>query len=251
MGGPVDGPAKSRAQSFAGFGVEEMELYQKRCERQVKIWSKLHNEYILPLYGICSDDGPFPYLVSPWCSNGDAVWYLKDRPAADRLKICLNAAYGLRYLHSLEEPVIHGAMKGSNILISNDGKALLADFGMSSIIESLFTRSNGPGTSFRWMAPEIQGGKYTKGCDVWAWGMTTLELVSGMQPFASIKMPGAVLLKVAQGERPDAKEYKSTVLKGDLWSLLQSCWDKDPEKRPSIDVVVKKMEAILEAHHHA
>ncbi|KDQ12083.1 hypothetical protein BOTBODRAFT_176617 [Botryobasidium botryosum FD-172 SS1] len=245
------GQQKVALKVLRGLRVEEMDKYKKRCERQVSIWSKLHNEYILPLYGICSDDGPFPYLVSPWCSNGDANRYLKDKPAVDRLKICLDAAYGLRYLHSLPEPIIHGAMKGSNILISDDGKALLADFGMSNIIESPFTQSNGPGASFRWMAPEIQGGKYTKGCDIWAWGMTTLELVSGKQPFASIKMPGTVLLKVAQGERPDQKEYDSTVLKGNLWSLLQSCWHKDPEKRPSIDVVVKKMEAILEAHRHA
>jgi len=40
--------------------VEEIEKYSRRCERQISIWSKLHNEYILPLYGICSDDGPFP-----------------------------------------------------------------------------------------------------------------------------------------------------------------------------------------------
>jgi len=178
-------------------------------------------------------------------AHSHANRYLKDRAAADRLKICLDAAFGLQYLHSLDEPVIHGALKGSNIFISNDGKGLLADFGASNIIESPFTQSNGPGAGLRWMAPEIQGGTYTKACDIWAWGMTTLELVTGKQPFNSIKMPGTVLLRVAQGERPDAKEYDSPVLQGDLWWLLHSCWHQDPEKRPSINWVVRIMEAIL------
>lgn len=109
-------------------------------------------------------------------------------------------------------------------------------------------------------------GTYIKACDIWAWGMTTLEvcifayflsvsranltshmqLVTGKQPFSQIKMPSTVLLRISQGVLPDAKDYADTpVLHGELWSLLQMCWQKEPEKRPDIAVVVTKMEAIV------
>ncbi|KDQ09935.1 hypothetical protein BOTBODRAFT_507200 [Botryobasidium botryosum FD-172 SS1] len=226
-----------------------------RWERRIDVWSKLHNEYILPLYGICYDDGPFPYLVSPWCPNGDANRYLKDKSAAERLKICLDAARGLQYLHSLEQPVIYGTMSGGGILISNDGRALLADFGVPSATDILSPgdgrAGNSPSQIYRWMAPEMQSSTNTKSTDIWSWGMTTVELVSGKQPFPSFRMPGTILLKIAQGERPNPKEHDPAVLRGELWSLLQSCWHKDPEERPNIDVVVKKMEAIVDAYRRA
>lgn len=242
------GKQKVALKVLRGLRVEEMKMekYKTRCERQVRIWSSLRNDHILPLYGICKDDGPFPYLVSPWCSNGDALRYLRGKPPRDVLNICLGAAYGLQYLHSLEPSVIHGALQGSNILISDEGRALLADFGVANLIESPFTQSNSPSSSFRWMSPEIQVGTYTKECDIWAWGMTTLELVTGKQPFSQIKMPGTVLLKVSEGVRPDAEDYADTpVLRGELWSLLQMCWQQEPKKRPDIAVVVEKMEAIV------
>jgi len=244
------GKQKVALKVLRGLRVEDMEKYQRRTDRQVGIWSKLNNDYILPLYGICKDDGPFPYLVSPWCSNGDATRYLADKSTAGRLKICLDIAYGLDYLHHLKEPIVHGAIKGENVLISDDGKALLADFGVSNLIESPFTQSNGPGANYRWMAPEIQGGggNLTKACDVWSWGMTTLELITGKPPFNSIRMPGTVLIKVAQGERPDPKEFDIPILQGELWSLLVVCWHKDPEKRPSIKEVVTKMEGIVKSY---
>ncbi|KDQ09301.1 hypothetical protein BOTBODRAFT_37212 [Botryobasidium botryosum FD-172 SS1] len=241
------GQQKVALKVVRGLHIDGMGYQRKRCQKLVMIWSKLCNEYILPLYGICTDDGPFPYLVLPWCSNGTANRYLRDKPVADRLKICLGAAYGLQYLHSLEQPVIHTAMRGGHILISNDGKPLLADFGMSDIIGDLLNHTYDPGVGLRWMAPETLGGGCTKGSDIWSWGMTTVELVSGRQPFASIKVSGTVLLKVAQGMRPNPGEYTDTVLKDDLWSLLWACWYKDAEKRPSINAVVAKMEAILEA----
>ncbi|KDQ06496.1 hypothetical protein BOTBODRAFT_60565 [Botryobasidium botryosum FD-172 SS1] len=242
----------------SSFNESERSKRLDRWERRMDIWSKLHSEYILPLYGICYDDGPFPYLVLPWCPHGEANRYLKDKPAVERLKICLDAARGLQYLHSLEQLVIYGTMRGSGILISNDGKALLADFGVPSATDILSSADGRVGNNsyaiHRWMAPEMQNYTNTKSTDIWSWGMTTVELVSGkqpMQPFPSHKMPGTVMFKIAQGERPSPKEHDSAVLRGELWSLLQSCWYKDPEERPNVDVVAKKMEAIVEAYRRA
>lgn len=213
----------------------------------MKIWGQLCNEYILPLYGVYKDDGPIPYLVSPWCSNGNACRYLRDKSPAERLKVCLDAAYGLRYLHSLEQPVIHSDLRGSSILISDDGTALLTGFKISKT-DGVFTQSNGVPSLYRWMAPEIQNGELMTASDIWSWGMTTLELVTGKVPYSSVRLPGRVLLKVIRGERPNPKDYDTPALNGELWSLLEECWNMKPEKRPDINAVVKKMETILAAY---
>ena len=110
----------------------------------------------------------------------------------------LEIAQGLQYLHTHKPSAIfHGDLKGVgrvflvmvllgiisrqyNVLISQEGHALLADFGFSRVVNSSFTMSNSPsgGGTLRWMAPEIlESGEPTAPGDVWAFGMTCL--VSG------------------------------------------------------------------------
>jgi len=227
-----------------GIGIVDRQKNMRRCQRLVMIWSSLNNQYILPLYGICEDDGPFPYIVSPWCSNGGALRYLQKNPGADRLKICLEAGYGLQYLHSKKEPIIHGGVKGSNILIGDEGTAFV-DLDLSNVFESEMDDGTVyQGMKFRWMAPEMQEGELTKECDVWAWGMTMLELLTGKVPFYTMRMPGSVLMKIVSGVLPERKDYVSPDLDNNVWSLLQACWHMEPSKRPTIQEVVKQVEAI-------
>jgi len=182
----------------------------KRFHRQVKIWHRMKSKYILRFYGVASFTGGSSfYLVSPWCENGDAPKYLKKTPNADRLKLILEIAYGLRYLHSQNPPIAHGSLQGSNVLIGDGGGALLADFGLSKALEDLtavpFTQSTGANGCYRWMAPELHedGGQMTLKSDTYAWGMTALELYSDKVPYSKIKMPGSVVMEVAMGRTPE------------------------------------------------
>ncbi|KDQ18548.1 hypothetical protein BOTBODRAFT_171371 [Botryobasidium botryosum FD-172 SS1] len=237
------GQKKVALKVLRGASKADVETNLRRSQRQLEIWSGLNNRYILPLYGTCSDDGPTPYLVSPWCENGDAVRYLEKNPSADRIKLCLEVAYGLQYLHSKEEPIIHGGLKGTNVLISDEGSALLADFGFSNLLGAAFTNSAGSGNSLRWMAPEMQDGQLSKACDIWAWAMTSLELLSGKQPFYKTRMPAAVYNQISKGKRPEQSEYDAPDMSESMWSLLTSCWT-EAAQRPTIDEVVSQMEAI-------
>jgi serine/threonine protein kinase len=77
---------------------------------------------------------------------------------------------------------VHGGLQGSSVLISDAGRAVIADFGLSKALEKLadtmYTASNGAGATFRWMAPELQsdGAVLERSADVYAWGMTALEV---------------------------------------------------------------------------
>ncbi|KDQ09183.1 hypothetical protein BOTBODRAFT_37267 [Botryobasidium botryosum FD-172 SS1] len=223
---------------------DETNKHVERCDRQIKIWSTLSSQYILPLYGVCGDDEPFPYLISPWCKNGSARDYLKDKPVGVRMNVCLEVAYGLRYLHTLSPPVVLGSLKGSNVLISDEGAALLADFSVSNWFRSEYTDNDIPRTMFRWMAPEVPGAAFTKESDIWAWAMTTLELISGEDPFHMCVGPHSIGRKLSKGQ----PHYASLGFDANLWKLLESCWQSEPEKRPTIDRVVETMMTIRDAH---
>lgn len=75
-------------------------------------------------------------------------------------------------------------------MISDDGHALLSDFGIANWFQSDYTMSES-GELLRWMAPEVPkpGGKLTTGADIWAWGMTALEVPRSLTPLKSTILP--------------------------------------------------------------
>ncbi|KAG9075803.1 hypothetical protein FRC06_009880, partial [Ceratobasidium sp. 370] len=246
----------------------------KRFHRQVNIWHRMKSKYILRFYGVAS------YLVSPWCENGDAPKYLKRNPQADRLKLILDVAYGLRYLHSQNPPIVHGSLQGSNVLIGDGGGALLADFGLSKALEDLtavpFTQSTGANGCYRWMAPELHedGGQMTLKSDTYSWAMTALELYSDKVPYAKIKMPGSVVMEVARGRiperpRPDVarsatdgsvgkpgvadagpKGLRSSSFSGSSPSLGNKTGDKDKNEREGIPIPDRLWDLLVRCWAH-
>lgn len=72
------------------------------------------------------------------------------------LNLDLRRRKGLEYLHSIN--IMHGELQGSNVLVTLNGSAVLSDFSLSKVLEAgtMFTQSNGPPATLRWMSPEGQ-----------------------------------------------------------------------------------------------
>ncbi|CAE6408134.1 unnamed protein product [Rhizoctonia solani] len=95
-------------------------------------------------------------MVSPWMENGNLPRYLKQTPSADRRNLCLQICDGLSYLHKIG--IIHGDLKGANVLISANGTPVLADFGNSlhSNQTMKFTNTTSAGSlTVRWSVSRI------------------------------------------------------------------------------------------------
>ncbi|KAF9060402.1 hypothetical protein BDP27DRAFT_1301860 [Rhodocollybia butyracea] len=121
------------------------------------LWRQLRHPNVLPFFGVNTTLFGF-CLVSPWMSNGDIVMYLKNHPDHNRRSVIMEIADGLNYLHSLKPPVVHGDVRGANILMNDDGHCCLADFGLAIASEStglLTTTGHGTRGAIRWMAPEL------------------------------------------------------------------------------------------------
>ncbi|KAG8767322.1 hypothetical protein FRC12_006315 [Ceratobasidium sp. 428] len=149
----------------------------------------------------------------------------------------MQIAEGLTYLHELG--VVHGDLKGDNILILDNGEPLIADFGNAVLRKrSLqFTSTTERNTiSLRWTAPELfEGGSHSAPADVFALGMTLLENMTGELPYAD-KSDLAVVYAISKGQPPRRREtcvLSTSEIGTALWSLLERCWTFDPTSRPS------------------
>ncbi|KAF8515361.1 kinase-like protein, partial [Hysterangium stoloniferum] len=199
---------------------------------------------ILQCLGYSYDFGPesqheLPALISPWMSNGTVMSYIECWPAVDRLPLIFGIADGLAFLHDRNSSIIHGDIRGGNILVSDQGIPCLTDFGLSRILgdpAGLTTSSNVAG-SLHWMSPELlHGKKVDEQSDVWAFGMTVIEILTQQRPYAEISpYPAVVVSKVMKGKiprRPDRSTAPGLTEK--LWSVCRQCWDSNPMKRPAM-----------------
>ncbi|KAJ7224779.1 kinase-like domain-containing protein [Mycena rebaudengoi] len=151
--------------------------------REALIWQDLKHPYILPMLGIDRESFTSSLcMVSPWMENGTVLNCLEEHGRQDVDKFLGEVAQGLEYLHSRN--VVHGDLRGANILITQDWSACLADFGLTSFTDTTAatTTSHRAGT-VRWMAPELIAPdrfgiqfRRTTASDVYAFACVCLEV---------------------------------------------------------------------------
>ncbi|KAI6132357.1 kinase-like domain-containing protein, partial [Pisolithus croceorrhizus] len=224
----------------------------KRALKEAHIWSKLDHPNVLRLLGITTEFDLTVSLVTTWMECGSARSYVQKRHNDPR-PLIRDIAEGLHYLHSHPKgPIIHGDLKGDNVLIAQDGRALLTDFGLSIHFNSSFTMTvNSPcGGSLYWMAPElVEAGENmlaTAESDIWAFGMTALELFTGKVPYHQLKTMTGILFGIMAGppERPSDEDtyFRMT---DEWWALCSRCWTGEPSSRINMSDSVKLIGQLL------
>ena len=149
----------------------------------------------------------------------------------------------LAYLH--ENCIIHRDMKAGNILLTDQGKVKLADFGVSAKNTSqLQRRYSFIGTPY-WMSPEIIACEtdkeiyYDNRTDIWSLGITCIELAEKEPPHNELN-PNRVMMRIRKSEPPKLKDQRTK----NGWSksfhdFLAVCLDKTAENRPSARELLK------------
>ncbi|KDQ07589.1 hypothetical protein BOTBODRAFT_597528 [Botryobasidium botryosum FD-172 SS1] len=224
----------------------------KMIGREVHVWRNLQHPNILPLIGTCTLDS-VTYMVSPWMANGNAFDYVRNNPGVDRLLLLAQAADGVKFLHDFHPTIVHGDIRGPNVLISAVGAACIADFGLSHVMEeaSKFSYSTSwkNAGNFAWMAPELLGedslARSTE-TDVFAFGRMIVELTTGEQPFFYLSNLASILLAAAAGKVPKKPEPGSPAyeLGDEIWALAEECYHMEPNSRPQMSTVASRIWAI-------
>ncbi|KAF8215406.1 kinase-like domain-containing protein [Mycena galopus ATCC 62051] len=224
-------------------GADSRSLRLKFC-RKALVWKDLHHPNILRFIGIDRESFPSSLcMVSPWMEHGTALQYLKDHGSASVDRLLWEVAQGLHYLHSCN--IVHGDLRGTNILVNEDCSACLTDFGLS-VLSNASAPVNSPtqAGSILWMAPELIapdrfGYEFarTPATDVYAYGCVCVELYTGRPPFSELS-EGSALLKVINGERP-ARPSGIPAMSDTLWQHVMDYWTESPGDRPTIQAVVE------------
>ncbi|KIK21985.1 hypothetical protein PISMIDRAFT_680736 [Pisolithus microcarpus 441] len=230
-------------------GTED-EFTLKHIFREVHTWSKLRHENIVPMLGFSTQFDSTVSIISEWMPLGNAHDYVQNTEHDPR-PLLEDVANGLYYLHGHElGPVVHGGLKGLDVMVSSDRRALLTDFGLSTLNISTFSMTvvrEGGGTP-RWMAPEfLDDGHASMASDVWAFGMTVLELFTRLMPFSDCPSLKGVMRRLMSGELPPrpATEVTQFRLTDTWWEICLSCWGRDPSSRPIMKDVVEKVKAAM------
>ncbi|KAG8893434.1 hypothetical protein FRC01_013594 [Tulasnella sp. 417] len=211
-----------RMRDWAPSGKEE-----RRFKRQVNIWRTLKHANILPLLGVRKfEENRPPYLISPWMKYGNVRQYLRDFPQADKLKLIHEVALGLQYLHSLA--ILHGNLNGSNVLVDRKHRVRLNGFSLSKEIteDTMRTNSNNNSGLFRWWAPEaLQNQGLSEQSDIWSFGMTALEILSGALPYKDDNCALAARDAIIDHILPEPEDYDKEIATENEWALMRRCWE--------------------------
>ncbi|KAF9643175.1 kinase-like protein [Thelephora ganbajun] len=197
----------------------------RRFCKEVMEWKSLCHPNVLPLLGVTMGNRRFA-MASEWMADRNINEFVKEWRDANRFELLADVARELVYMHG--EGIIHGDLKGANILIDKRGHACLADLGLMDEPELLNPDQFG-----------FKDGRPTKESDSYALGVVILN---GQALFASYK-DLIVLAKVVGGEHPGRPDgAKGALFTDDLWGILELCWSAQPTDRLDIKAVLGHLE---------
>lgn len=181
------------------------EIDRKQVEQfvnEVLILSQINHRNIVKLIGCCLETET-PLLVYEYISNGTLFHHVRKKDPEsslsweNRLGIACDVAEALAYMHSSASmPIFHRDIKSSNILLDDKFNAKVSDFGTSRLVPEnkthLTTAVQG---TFGYMDPEyFQSSRFSDKSDVYSYGVTLVELLTGENPFHFAKDEGKNLV---------------------------------------------------------
>ncbi|XP_034036694.1 serine/threonine-protein kinase TNNI3K [Thalassophryne amazonica] len=216
--------------------------------REVSILCCLNHPCIIHFVGACLDDPSQFAIVTQYVSGGSLFSLLHEQKRLidlqSKLIIAIDVAKGMEYLHNLTQPIIHRDLNSHNILLYEDGHAVVADFGESRFLQSVEedNMTKQPG-NLRWMAPEVftQCTRYSVKADMFSYALCLWELLTGEVPFAHLK-PAAAAADMAYHHIRPPVGYS---IPKPISALLMRGWNSSPEDRPEFSEVVSSLEECL------
>ncbi|KAF9644747.1 kinase-like protein, partial [Thelephora ganbajun] len=212
--------------------TSDFEQIRREFCREVMTWRTLRHPNVLPLLGATMTENQF-VTVSEWMDNGNINEFLRNSTSVNRLELLRDITKGLTYLH--DRGVIHGNLKGANIMINKSGRACLSSFNLVVLISDRLTINSTSSTSTHrgytvgWAAPEVMTEEvYSKKADIFSFAMVMTEVFTGAVPFSNVSQYRATSA-IVEGERPPRPKHPAVT--GGLWKLMQRCWDHNPHLR--------------------
>ena len=205
---------------------EERDVLRRRTLREARSAARLAHPNVVMMYDVVEDDGR-PWLVMELVASRTLGELIHER---GRLRWREVAGIGLEVLAALQAAhsagVLHRDVKPSNVLLADDGRVVLTDFGIASLEgDASLTRSGALVGSPAFIAPErVQARGAVPESDLWSLGATLYTAVEGRSPFD--RGSAFPTLAAAVAEPPDPAPHA-----GPLWPVIEGLLTKDPASR--------------------
>ncbi|XP_019628490.1 PREDICTED: tyrosine-protein kinase receptor Tie-1-like [Branchiostoma belcheri] len=213
---------------------------------------------VVSFLGCCTDTDPF-YLLLEYVSGGSLQSTLrtsrtqqtygnlhggsKSLSSRDLTRFAWDVAKGMTFLSA--KKILHRDLATRNVLVSKDKTCKVSDFGFSREGDE-YERTTKTRLPIRWMAPEsLFHRKYTTKTDVWAFGVLLWEIVTlGATPY-----PGMSKREVMDGVQQGYRMEKPPHCDQKLYTLMLSCWNADPARRPEFRKIQRTLDTLMETEH--
>uniref|UniRef100_A0A2K5W8K8 Tyrosine-protein kinase n=1 Tax=Macaca fascicularis TaxID=9541 RepID=A0A2K5W8K8_MACFA len=209
--------------------------------QEAQIMKKLRHDKLVPLYAVVSEE-PI-YIVTEFMSKGSLLDFLKEGDGKylklpQLVDMAAQIADGMAYIERMN--YIHRDLRAANILVGENLVCKIADFGLARLIEdNEYTARQGAKFPIKWTAPEAAlYGRFTIKSDVWSFGILQTELVTkGRVPYPGM-VNREVLEQVERGYRMPCPQGCPE----SLHELMNLCWKKDPDERPTFEYIQSFLE---------
>uniref|UniRef100_A0A671TD41 Tyrosine-protein kinase n=1 Tax=Sinocyclocheilus anshuiensis TaxID=1608454 RepID=A0A671TD41_9TELE len=213
---------------------------------ETSVMTNLHHKNMVRLLGVILHNGL--HIVTELMTKGNLVNFLRSRgrfavSVTQLLRFALDVCEGMEHLES--KKLLHRDLAGRNILVSEDTVAKVSDFGLAKVSSTATDNSKLP---IKWTAPEaLKKKKFSAQSDVWSYGVLLWEIFSyGRQPYPKMSL-SEVRERVDQGYRMEPPDGCPP----DVYSIMTSCWETEPKRRPSFLKLRERLEKELGKQHAA
>lgn len=221
---------------------------RERFRREARLAARLSHSSIVQVHDLLTE-GDVDNLVMEYV-EGETLRALSVRgplPVPRVLDLGIQIAQGLREAH--RQGIVHRDLKTENVLVTPDGRAKIADFGIAKRLadswnEESLTRTDAIVGTYRTMAPEqARGGPVDHRCDLFAFGVLLYELLAGRSPFQA-ENPLATLDRIVHHRQTPLSEVDPEIPAA-LSRLVDRLLEKDPALRPhGMGQVLRDLEEI-------
>ncbi|MBN6036563.1 serine/threonine-protein kinase [Amycolatopsis sp. 195334CR] len=223
-----------------GVQVTQADELRERTLREARAIAVLSHPNVIILHDVARENGE-PFVVMELLPSHSLATLMRDHGAftteqaaaiADAVAAALEAAHAAG--------ITHRDVKPGNVLLAEDGRIKLTDFGIArNVSEATMTSTGMMLGSPAYIAPEVaSGGEVTHAADLWGLGATLFAVLEGRPPYDVNGDPLQTVTEVVHGKVPKPKP-------GPLEPIIRGLMAKEPKKRLSLAEVRRRLHPLL------
>lgn len=221
------------------------ENFVSKFKMEAQAAARLSHPNIVNVYDVVDEEN-LHYIVMELIEGITLKSYIEKKELLDSkeaIGIAIQVAQGIAAAH--EQHIIHRDIKPQNMIISKDGKVKVADFGIARAVSSQTVNSSAAVGSVHYISPEqARGGYCDERSDIYSFGITLYEMVTGRVPFEGDNTVAVALAHLEDPVVPPG-DYNPQVYPG-LEDIILKCTKKKPDRRyGSMEEVIHDLHRVL------